>query len=164
MKLQRYLFALSATLFLVACQQEKEAVATSEPVNPRYDAEMVRTQADTLALEALLDEYLIYVQSGDYDAAISMLSVYNDSLSSLEALPDSMAGKMKTIYATFPILSYKVDEMSLYSDIDTEIRYTITMFEQEEGSDIPNTMRFMLSPKRIGGNWSLCIGERNIIR
>ena len=53
---------------------------------------------------------------------------------------------------------------NLYSETDTEVRYTVEMFECEEGENIPNTMGFMLLPKRIDGVWYLCVGGRSIIR
>lgn len=144
-----------------ACRQDKDTADTSN-VDPRVDPEMMRTAQDTLALTTLVDEYLSHVRDGNYDAAVAMLSYYNDSTAQAEVLPDTTAARMKMLYRCFPIESYAIDKMALYSETDTEVRYSISMPGQN--GDRPGRMHFMLSPKRIDGKWVLCVGRRNRIR
>lgn len=146
---------------VAACRQDKDTTAPLN-IDPRVDSGMMRTAQDTLTLTTLVDEYLSHVQDGDYDAAVAMLSYYNDSTAQAEVLPDTTAARMKMLYRCFPIESYTIDKMALYSETDTEVRYSISMFEQN--GDCPNRMHFMLSPKRIDGKWVLCVGKRDIIR
>lgn len=147
-----------------SCSPQSEKTAEAAPADERVDQSMTRTAQDTLELTSLVEKYLTNIQQGNYDAAVAMISVYDDSTNTLEAPSDSVVAKLKAQYLNFPIVGYSIDEMNLYSETDTEVRYTVTMFECEEGEDLPNTMRFMLMPKRIDGVWTLCVGGRSIMR
>lgn len=146
-----------------SCSQKSDSVV-AESIDPRVDLSMSRTIKDTLELTALVERYLTCVKYGDYEVAAAMISVYNDSTKTLEVPSDSILNKLKVQYQSFPVAGFTIDEINLYSETDTEVRYTVEMFKCEEGENVPNTMRFMLSPKRIDGVWHLCVGGRSIIR
>lgn len=164
MKISRIISVSLVAMMVWSCSQTAEKAEMPEETDPRIDQTMVRTAQDTLELTSLVDKYLTSIQQGEYDAAVAMISVYNDSTNTLEPPVDSIVGMLKAQYQNFPVLSYTIDEINLYSETDTEVRYTVTMFECAEGEDLPNTMRFMLLPKRVNGLWTLCVGGRSIMR
>ena len=163
MRITRLLVSLIVVMMVWSCSQKSDSVI-AEPIDSRVDLSMSRTIKDTLELSALVERYLTCVKYGDYDAATAMISVYNDSTKTLEVPSDSILNKLKVQYQSFPMIRFSIDEINLYSETDTEVRYTVEMFECEEGENIPNTMGFMLLPKRIDGVWYLCVGGRSIIR
>lgn len=62
-------------------------------------------------------------ENNDIDGAISQLYEVKDN----KVLPLSAEREkeIRKTLTTFPVLSYKIDELLLYSDSDTEVRYTI---------------------------------------
>lgn len=163
MKILRIIAVAFIATMVWSCSQ-KANKTTEELASTRVDTSMSRTTEDTLELTSLVDEYLMCIKERKYDVAASMISVYNDKTNTLEAPTDSIVNMLKAQYINFPVLSYRIDEMNLYSETDTEVRYTVTMFECNEREQMPNTIRFMLFPKRINGAWALCIEGRTEIK
>lgn len=121
---------------------------------------MKRTAADTTAIRKLTNDYLNKLCEKDFEGAVDMLNCYNDSTSTLSKLSDEQRSEMLSVLQMFPVIGYSVDEINIYSENDTEVRYTIVMFERENGDDTPNTMRFQLNPCRFNDVWYLCVDSQ----
>ena len=68
---------------------------------------------------------------------------------------------MKNNLKKFPVLSYSIDDYHLYSDNDVDVRYTYEFMTKPEGApeNLPTTMKGVLNPVRINGQWYLTISE-----
>jgi len=164
MNIRFYGIAFVATLVMSAClcscgsdEQKSKPVEIS---SGREDVDMKRTAADTIAIRNLTIDYLNKLYENDFDGALDMLNCYNDSTSTLSKLSDEQRSEMLTVLQMFPVVGYTIDEINIFSENDTEVRYTIEMFKRENGDDRPNTMRFQLNPCRFGNVWYLCVNSQ----
>lgn len=148
-----------AILPLQSCRHKNKGDLINPPVSPREIESMTRTAKDTTELINLTKQYLDLLKAGNYDKALSMLYITKGNRV-IGNISDKEKKALKSTYQAFPVLSYNIEEMYLYSDSDTEIRYTTTFFEKKEGDNRPNTMKFVLNPKKVMGNWVLTISKR----
>ena len=121
---------------------------------------MVVTASDTAALRSLAVEYLNHLRNREFAAATAMLHEYDKTTGVTGVLSDSAARRIDVIHNTFPVVDYSIDDIRIVSENNTEIRYTIEMFESPAVGSAPNTMRFVLTPKRVDGVWLLCVDSR----
>lgn len=144
-------------LILVASCGEKKKKVTVLPPDPRMDQQMSRTGKDTMMLLDMTKKFLETLKNNDIDGAMSQLYEVEDN----KVMPVSAerSKEIRKTLATFPVLSYKIDELLLYSDSDTEVRYTIEFFEKPKGDNRPNTIKCSVNPMRVDGNWYLTIAK-----
>lgn len=128
-----------------------------EKSKENQEHKMEVTAADSLKLTELSTEYLNHLVKNEYDEALAMLSDFDGK--NVITLSEDAKSKIMAIYRMFPAISYSVDEIIFKNETDSEIRYSIIMFETED-KNTPNKMKFLLAPKRIDGNWVLCIDDR----
>jgi len=143
-----------------SCGNSEQKAKTVEIPSGREDVNMVRTAADTSAIRNLTLDYLNKLYEKDFEGAVAMLNFYSDSTSTLSRLTDEQSREMLATVQMFPVTGYSIDEINIFSENDTEVRYTIELFKREEGDDRPNTMRFMLNPRRFNGQWYLCVDSQ----
>ena len=81
-----------------------------------------------------------------------------------EAQPLSEARKneIRKSVRAFPVNDYTIKSMLLYNDSETQVRYTITLFEKPQGDNRPNTVEATLNPVRIDSVWYLTVGTRTV--
>lgn len=125
------------------------------PPDPRMSGEMKRTAADTAEVLNLTRQYLEALKNEEIDAALSQLYEFRDG--SIYPLSDKRAAEVRQNLKDFPVLSYKIDKLLMYSDSDTEVRYTIEFFEKPKGSTQPNTLNCCVNPVRVSDKWYLTI-------
>lgn len=148
---------MSLALLMLASCGEKKKQEVKLPVDPRMDQQMVRTSKDTTMLLDMTKKFLETLKNNDIDGALSQLyEVKNNNVMPLSAEREK---EIRKTLATFPVLSYQIDELLLYSDSDTEVRYTIEFFEKPKGDNRPNTIRCSVNPTRVGGTWYLTIAK-----
>lgn len=159
-----YLCILSGlVLTMVSCgnkkveKQEKSLIERIIEENPRYDTEMLRTKNDSNAMIQMATQYLDLLVQKKAEEALGLLYEKAEDSAAVMPLSDARKAVLLKRLKTFPVLSYNIDEYRLYSDIDNEIRYTYEFMPKQEGSNVPNTMKGVLSPVRVGGNWYLTI-------
>lgn len=68
-------------------------------------------------------KFLETLKNNDIDGAMSQLYEVKDN--KVMPLSEERSKEIRRSFTTFPVLSYKIDELLLYSDSDTEVRYTI---------------------------------------
>ncbi len=146
-----------ATLAFVlsSCGGKKEKQGVIIPPDPRMSGEMKRSAADTAEVLNLTRKYLDALKSKDIDAALSQLYEFRDG--SIYPLSDKRAAEIRQNVTDFPVLSYKIDKLLMYSDSDTEVRYTIEFFEKPVGSTQPNTLNCCVNPVRVSNKWYLTV-------
>ena len=148
---------MAMALFVVASCGEKKKKETVLPTDPRMDQTMVRTSKDTTMLLDMTKKFLETLKKNDIDGAISQLYEVKDN--KVMPLSAEREKEIRKTLTTFPVLSYKIDELLLYSDSDTEVRYTIEFFEKPKGDKRPNTIKCSVNPTRVDGNWYLTIAK-----
>lgn len=165
MKKTRLFIAFALTALLFGCyscgggkQEQKEG--DEAQVDERIDTSMQRTAADTAEIRTLTMDYLTKLRDKDFEGAMAMLSSYVDSTATITELNEAQRGKLNGIFRTFPVVAFSIDDITLFSETDTEVRYTIEMFQRDPGDNVPNSMHFLLMPRRIDGKWYLCIDDR----
>lgn len=152
----KYVVMSLALLMLASCGEKKKQ-EVKLPVDPRMDQQMSRTSKDTTMLLDMTKKFLETLKNNDIDGALSQLyEVKNNNVMPLSAEREK---EIRKTLATFPVLSYQIDELLLYSDSDTEVRYTIEFFEKPKGDNRPNTIRCSVNPTRVGGTWYLTIAK-----
>lgn len=150
--------AAAVAVCLSACGGKKDKPNTDAPVNLRMSQEMKRSAADTADVLNLTRRFLDTLKDNDIDGALTQLYELKDG--SMYPLSDKRAAEIRRNMEDFPVLSYKIDKLLMYSDTDTEVRYTIEFFEKPEGSTQPNTLKCSVNPVRVSGQWYLTIAEQ----
>lgn len=148
---------IALILFVVASCGDKKKPEVKLPVDPRMDQQMARTSKDTMMLLDMTKKFLETLKNNDIDGAMSQLYEVKDN--KVMPLSEERSKEIRKSLASFPVLSYKIDELLLYSDSDTEVRYTIEFFEKPKGDKRPNTIKCSVNPTRVGGNWYLTIAK-----
>lgn len=128
--------------------------------DPRKSMTMERTARDTSELLRLSTEFLDLVKSHNVSAALDR--IYEVKNNKVNPLSETRRKQLEKTLSAFPVEDYTIDEMVLYSDSDTEVRYTIEMFKNAPGDKRPNTIKCSLNPYRIGGNWYMTIADEKI--
>lgn len=141
---------------ILSCGGKKESkVESKTPEDPRMDMTMARSGEDTLQIISMAKEYLDNLVSNNIDQALASLYEVKDNTP--QPLSEKRLSEIRKTLETFPVLKYKIDEVLLYSDSDTEVRYTYEFFEKGKNKKIPNTVKASVHPRRIGSTWYLTI-------
>ncbi len=151
------LYAVCLFVGVTACSGDKKGEVRNRSVDPRSDASMSRTHEDSTALLEMTKSYLEALKKNDIEGALDML--YDVKGEKVYPLSDARKDEIRKISKAFPVLSYNIDEMVLYSDSDTEVRYTIEFFEKKPGDKRPNTMKCAVAPRRVSGTWYLTVAK-----
>ncbi len=123
--------------------------------DPRTDFSMQRTSTDTTMVMDMANKFLQALKDKNVDAALDQLcDVKNNEV---VELTQDRRNQLKNMLGTIPVEDYVIDELILYSDSDTEVRYTIEMYKNQTGNSMPNTMKGSLHPYRVNGQWYLTI-------
>lgn len=154
-----FFFAFSIILFSCSKSAKKSVVEPEEDyLDPRADKYMQRSNVDTLALIHNTEEYLELLKDGKINEALNKL--YEASGDTVLPISDSKKEEIRNLVTVFPVLDYKIDSILLFSETDTEVRYTIEFFEKAEDDPRPNTLQCVLNPRRVGYYWYLTVSDR----
>lgn len=153
----KFLLFVFAAILIFSCHEKKEKENREQfiIVDSRVDANMQRTSADTLAILHDVNKYLSLLKENKVDSAIEML--YEASADTVLPISKSYSDQVRKTIQLFPVLDYQIDDIKLFSEQDTEVRYTIKYFEKPEGDPRPNTLQCVINPRRVGYYWYLTI-------
>ena len=149
-------------IFLLAACSEKKNSSIDEVIipDPRKDMTMVRSSKDTAEIMKLADDFLQSLKNKDVDGALKQL--YTVEHNTAKQLTAERRIKLEKMFSAIPVEDYKIDQVFLYSDSDTEVRYSVEMFKKPQGSKQPNTIKGALFPCRVNGTWFLTISEEKV--
>ena len=152
MKYVGFLFLLCVAITSCNNAGNKQAAQEVE-VTPLF------SEKDTAEVVRLTTEYLDHLQKKELDLALQMLNhMQNDSV---KALSEKEQEDLRQQYRTFPVLSYKIEGITLNDERNTEVTYSVEFFKKQAGQeDYPNTMSFCLNPQKINGTWYLGVLNR----
>ena len=159
MKKFNYLFiALLSAVLLVGCKSEKKNTETGE--NPNLiRPEFVVTKEDTTQVRRLTRQYLNLLENSDLDGALSMLRYYEHD--SIKPLPRQLYAKERMVLGMFLGMKTEVDHIIFFRPDDSEVKYTVTMFERTDENDRrPNKASFLIRPVRKHGEWFLTLADK----
>ena len=141
---------------LVGCKNEQKQ--TYKP-STKLEPEMIVTAKDTAAVRALCTQFFRRLKEKDLNGAISMLRFYqNDSIA---PLPSQLAAKEAMTLGMFLGMKYDIDHIIFFRDYDSEVKYTVTMFEKTDPKDKrPNTTSFLIRPVRYHGEWYITLADK----
>ena len=155
MKKIAYLLLGLVSLSVISCKDSNKEDHIILPADPRQDYSMQRTQKDTLAVLDMADKFLTALKEKNVDAAIDQLiEIENNAVLPMSA---SRKSELKKNFNAFPVESYTIDAMTMFSDSDTEVRYTTKMFPDSVETKMPGTTKGSLHAFRIDGKWYLTI-------
>ena len=159
MKKFNYLFiALLASVLLVGCKGESKKSGERGPNPYLIQPEMALTQKDTVEVRQLTRQYLAFLKKRDLGSALQMLRYYDKK--EIKPLPSDVLNKEATILNMFLGMKYEIDHIIFYRDDDSEVKYTVTMFEKTDPNDHrPNKASFLLRPVRYRGDWYLTLAD-----
>ena len=150
-----YISLVSAiVLCLTACKGGKQ----SQPESEDLAEPMETTMMDTVTVTSLVDQYLESLHDKDLDNAISMLYYLRED-GTIEPLSGEMAAKQRDALKPFLGKDFKIDNIIFYQETDSQVKFTCTLFEKEEGDPRPNKISFLIRPMRISGSWYLTMAD-----
>lgn len=148
-------FALFVSLCVVACKDKPKSEPASKP-----SIAMTVDKRDTTKVLRLTEQFLEHLKANRIDSAMAMLH-YLDTAMNVVPLPDELAAQQRMVFKRFPVLSYKIDAITFYSDKDSQVKYTIEFFKKEPGDPRPNTTSFFIKPVRVKQQWYLTMFDSN---
>ena len=156
-KLSIVFIALMAVL-LIGCKGEQRKKKSD--FNPNLiKPEMVLSSEDTVAVRRLTKQYLNLLENRDLDGAISMLRYYEHD--SIAPLPPQLEAKERMVLGMFLGMKADIDHIIFFRDNDSEVKYTITMFERTDPNDKrPNKASFLIRPVRYLDKWYLTLADK----
>ena len=155
MKRLSILFVALAALLLTACKNDKpQGYRPSTELKP----EMVVTAKDTAAVRGLCAQFFRHLKQKDLKSAMEMLHYYEAD--SIAPLPMSLGQKEAMTLGMFLGMKYDIDHIIFLKDYDSEVKYTVTMFDKDKDDPRPNKTSFLIRPVRHRGQWYLTLADK----
>ena len=149
-------FIAVAALLLVSCKSEQKKQAE---VNPNLiQPEMHLSKQDTTEVRTLTMQFFDRLKQKDLNGAITMLNYYENG--SIVPLPPELEAKERMALGMFLGMKYDIDHIIFLKDDDSEVKYTVTMFEKDKDDPRPNKTSFLIRPVRHLGKWYLTLADK----
>ena len=152
------LFILLAALAVLVSCGPKYSGSHGEKTQKDAEAEFVSslTQAEKDAVLALADDFMGKLRAGRVDEALDMIYVlYNDVL---YRKSDAYNAQLVQRFKMFPVRSYERVYYAFSTEGNNDISYSY-VFASSPGSVGGETMRLMLNPVYVDGQWYLTFKE-----
>ena len=147
------MFALLSVALFIGCKEKKER-KPELAIQP----EMYVNKQDTDAVRRLTRQYLYCLEQNDLDGALAMLNRFEHD--SIKPLTHEMLTKQRFVLGMFLGMKYDIDHIIFHKETDSEVKYTVTMFERKDENDKrPNKASFLIRPVRRGGKWYLTLAD-----
>ncbi len=157
--MKRYnIVAIVICLFsLLSCTERNEKqteIATIPTELKTFTDGLVKE--DTLAVEELVNDYMTYVQNGEYAEAAAMLYKPDSADIWNEPIPLSNEEMEKVIETLklFPVQSYKIKSIKFKTAIENEVKCTFII---KDSPSISSSISF--KPMNYLGGWRLCLSK-----
>lgn len=155
MKKIAYFVWVLMTLCVVSCKESKKDDHVFIPDDPRMDLHMQRSEKDTMAVLDLANKFLTALKEKNVDGALDQLIEVDSNV--VKPMSAERKKELRQNLGVFPVESYTIDEIIMFSDSDTEVRYTTKMFPDSVESQVPGTIKGALHAFRINSEWVLTI-------
>lgn len=137
--------------------------------SPLTGFEQAMTNADSIEVTHLVNQFFEYAEKGEYDAAAGMLfkdnvdSVYNEP----QALDNKGIESIKHLLSSLPIQSHKIDYIKFHEAYANEVKCTAIIMPAHDNVPEIKTV-FYFKPIDYLGKWKLCMidshnGDRPVV-
>lgn len=132
---------------------------TGRQSNNTTDDELPMTISayDTTSVLSLVNEYLTNLKEGNYDAALNMLHVLDQS-----ELPANLNSEQRQRHRMsmmlYHVYDYKIEKLTFWRQTDSRLDYSIIITQPNDGSE-PARIRCALRPVRYMDVWYLTIAD-----
>ena len=156
MKRSFYFFIGLLSILMMSCSDKKKE-DNHEVFIPdsRTDYSMKRSHEDTIAVMDLANQFLTTLKNKDIEGALDQL--YEIDSTDVRPLSVKRREQLRNSLSALPVEEYTIDQITLYSDNDSEVRYTTQMFKDSIGDALPGKTKGSLHPYRIDDKWYLTI-------
>lgn len=158
--LVRSLAVIAVGIILFSCgnKNQNNDADIADVIDPREDQTMQRSGVDTAGVLYLVNDYLRKLQENKIDSAMEML--YEADGDTVVPISDKNKAEIIENLKVFPVLKYTINNLLMYSEQDTEVRYTIEYFKKTPDNPMSNTLQCVINPRRVGYYWYLTIPKR----
>lgn len=146
--------ALSGLLAVSSCTSDKTGAVQQEDSVRDNGPRFKLTAKDSAEVLHLTGKFLGHLKAENYDSAVAMLYAFEED-TVLAQLSGERASKQKALFKRFHGIRYELTSMQFLKETDNLVNYTITLFDNAPGEHHANTVRGVLNPVRIGGEWYL---------
>ena len=146
------------SIILISCSGEKKNNPEDKifiPKDPRTDIQMTRTHEDTIIVMDLANKFLTTLKEKDIEGALDQLNEIDST--GVHPLSNQRRAQLRGALGALPVEEYTIDQIVLFSDNDSEVRYTTQMFKDSIGNQMPGRTKGSLHPHRIDNKWYLTI-------
>ena len=157
-----FIVAIALLFILGSCenknkQQSLDELAKDVILQPRMEI----NAEDSAEVFNLVNMYLDKLRDGKYDEAAGMLyEIGNDGLA---PLPERRMRAQRVLMERFHGVRYELERIAYDSETQNLAKYTVTLFEKEDGDPRANTMSFVLMPVRWEGKWYLTLANNSLV-
>lgn len=124
-----------------------------------HEFQSTLSKQDTLDMLKLTDDAMEKLHNKQFDAVLASLHIYDDSLKTVNPLPESEKAKIQKMFNYFPVQKFKRTYFSFQLEGCNDVNYEITF----DSIDSAKT-HFMFNPVKVDGIWYLCVkGEKDEI-
>ena len=156
MKKNIYLLMALLAVLVVSCSDKKKERGVFIPDN-RTDFSMQRSHEDTLAVMELANQFLTTLKNKDIEGALDQL--YEVESTDVRPLSNKRREQLRNALGALPVEDYTIDQITLFSEDDSEVRYTTQMFKDSIGKTLPGKTTGSLHPYRVDNKWYLTIQD-----
>lgn len=156
------LFLAIASVTLSGCGEKKKH-------SPLTGFEQAITNADSVEITHLVNQFFEYAENGNYDAAAGML--FKDNVDSVYNEPQPLDNKamtdLKNMLSSLPIQSHKIDYIKFKEAYANEVKCTAIIMPAHDNVPEIKTV-FYFKPIDYLGKWKLCMidshnGDRPVV-
>lgn len=151
------IIALFTLTTITGCKKKQERTLKSLQEDFIEPPQMTLTKSDTDQVKSLVNYYLETLKAGKVDQAVSML--YYLKKDSITKLPPELAKKEHLTLSMFKGLQSKIDYIIFSKETDSEVKYTVKLFDKKPNDKAPNEISFIIKPVRREGKWYLTLAD-----
>ena len=143
---------------IVSCSGDKKNNPEDKrfiPKDPRTDFQMSRSHEDTIMVMDLANQFLTTLKEKDIEGALDQLNEIDST--GVHPLSNQRRAQLRGALGALPVEEYSIDQIVLFSENDSEVRYTTQMFKDSIGNQVPGITKGSLHPYRIDNKWYLTI-------
>lgn len=136
---------------MTSCSKKQETI--QEPSSHDVFVSSL-SSADTTEVLSLCEDFFTKLASGEKDAALSMLSLSNDSGQVLP-MSDEKLQSLMSQFTLFPVLDQHLVDYKFGDAADNLMRFKVVFAKDEQGKE--ESINFGLNPIRKDGKWYLTV-------
>ncbi len=120
--------------------------------------EMKVSGADTAAIMNQVNEFTSHLKQNNVEAAMRMVKYLDGD--TIKPTPQYLQKRERMVLGTvLGATRYEIQNITLLSEKDCEVRIMVTLFDLPQGDTRPNQVGLIVKPVRRSGNWFLTLAD-----